>query len=351
MGFPSDNIDRQNADIVPALYWSYFMQVLYNPILALVKSSVLVLLLRIGSHRASIKWTIYVLQFLNLSLMVAIFFTILLQRIPIRAYWDPSVETRFKINSEQFIIVSAAITIVGDILVLVIPIWLFVGLRMRLSMKLGLICIFLLSGLCVILLPSSFLTLVKTPCRHGKCSTRMLIMRYANRVTCIGILRLVIIHHSFSEPKYDYIRGWDTAWSQIESTLAIIAACIPPLRPLLTVLMPGLFPPAGSAQPGVDSEACFATATVGGTKMPGSGHRRAGVQQAGGGGDEDESFELKHMGRSRAGVRAQAPSASQEDMMAGPGASEAITRVGLCPRVPVLIIEANGDLPHLELAC
>lgn len=123
------------------------MQVLYNPVLALVKSSVLVLLLRIGGHRARVKWTIYVLQALNAVLMLAIFFTVIFQRIPIRAYWDPSVTAIYTIDFEQFVVVSGGITIVGDVLVLAIPIWLFAGLQVRLATKLGLILIFLLGGL------------------------------------------------------------------------------------------------------------------------------------------------------------------------------------------------------------
>lgn len=147
VGFPAENTDRKKSDAVPAYYWSFVMQVLYNPVLALVKASVLVLLLRIGSHWARVKWMIYTLQVLNFVLMLAIFLVVMFQRIPIRAYWDPNVTAIRTINAETFIVVSAGITIVGDILVLAIPIWLFAGLQVRMATKLGLIFVFLLSGL------------------------------------------------------------------------------------------------------------------------------------------------------------------------------------------------------------
>ncbi|RSM06209.1 hypothetical protein CEP52_005834 [Fusarium oligoseptatum] len=61
IGFPSKDVpDTYNAE--PSLFWNWIMQVLYNPILALVKSSVLIFLLRLGGHRRSIRWSIYALN-------------------------------------------------------------------------------------------------------------------------------------------------------------------------------------------------------------------------------------------------------------------------------------------------
>lgn len=148
VGFPADNTERKDSDPIPAHYWSFVMQVLYNPVLALVKSSVLVLLLRIGLHKAHVKWMIYALQVLNFILLLVIF-VVIFQRIPIRAYWDPNVTAIYTIDSGKFILASAGTTVVGDVLVLSIPIWLFSGLRVRLATKLGLIFVFLLSGLYV----------------------------------------------------------------------------------------------------------------------------------------------------------------------------------------------------------
>jgi hypothetical protein len=122
------------------------MQVLYNPILALVKSSLLFFLLRLGGHRRSIRWSIYALNAFNIALMIAIFLTVILQTIPIRAFWDQSLTPQHQIDGPVFYISTAIITIVTDFLVLLIPLWVFVGLKMRLAAKLGLIVVFLTGG-------------------------------------------------------------------------------------------------------------------------------------------------------------------------------------------------------------
>lgn len=121
-------------------------QILYNPVLSLVKSSVLVLLLRIGGHRAEVRWWIHILNAANLMLMVACFLAVLFQTVPLQGYWDPTVDSRDTMNFPAFATSTACLTIASDILVLSIPIWLFGGLQMRITMKIGLIAAFLLSG-------------------------------------------------------------------------------------------------------------------------------------------------------------------------------------------------------------
>lgn len=122
------------------------MQVLYNPILALVKSSVLIFLLRLGGHRRSIRWSIYALNTFNLAQMFSIFITVIFQTIPIRAYWDKSIKPQREIDSPLFYVSTAIITIITDFLVLLIPFWVFLGLKMRVAAKVGLIVVFLVGG-------------------------------------------------------------------------------------------------------------------------------------------------------------------------------------------------------------
>lgn len=73
-------------DVEPVLFWNWLMQVLYNPILALVKSSILIFLLRLGDHRRSIRWSIYIVNAFNIALMIAIFITVIFQTIPINTF-------------------------------------------------------------------------------------------------------------------------------------------------------------------------------------------------------------------------------------------------------------------------
>lgn len=122
------------------------MQVLYNPILALVKSSILIFLLRLGGHRRLIRYSIYVLNTFNICQMIAIFVTVLVQTIPAHAYWNLDVERSHQIDSFTFYIVTAVITIITDFLVLLIPIWIFSGLQMRIVPKIALILVFMMGA-------------------------------------------------------------------------------------------------------------------------------------------------------------------------------------------------------------
>ncbi|OLN88332.1 hypothetical protein CCHL11_00201 [Colletotrichum chlorophyti] len=103
-------------DPSPILFWDWIMQVLYSPILALVKSSVLVFLLRLGGHNRGVRWTIYGLNGINLVTMTAIFLVVLFQTIPINALWDPNMPKRREINGTLFYIASAIITIITNFL-------------------------------------------------------------------------------------------------------------------------------------------------------------------------------------------------------------------------------------------
>uniref|UniRef100_A0A0D2XJA9 Rhodopsin domain-containing protein n=1 Tax=Fusarium oxysporum (strain Fo5176) TaxID=660025 RepID=A0A0D2XJA9_FUSOF len=142
--FPTGDVP-DSYDVEPVLFYNWIMQVLYSPILALVKSSILFFLLRLGGHRRSIRWSIYALNTFNVTLMITIFTTVIFQ-IPIAAFWNHSVTPRRQIDGPMFYITTAIITIVTDSLVLLIPFWVFVGLKMRLAAKIGLIVVFLIGG-------------------------------------------------------------------------------------------------------------------------------------------------------------------------------------------------------------
>ncbi|SCN98148.1 unnamed protein product [Fusarium fujikuroi] len=77
IGFHTKDLPK-SYDIEPVLFYNWIMQVLYNPILALVKSSILFFLLRLGGHNRGIRWTIYGLNAFNVALMIAIFLTVVL---------------------------------------------------------------------------------------------------------------------------------------------------------------------------------------------------------------------------------------------------------------------------------
>lgn len=58
LGFHVEDIPA-DADLMIGLSWNYAAQLLYNPVLALVKISVLVFLYRLGGHRTSVLYAVY----------------------------------------------------------------------------------------------------------------------------------------------------------------------------------------------------------------------------------------------------------------------------------------------------
>lgn len=90
------------------------------------------------------KYSIYGLLAFNTLLMVAIFITIIFQCLPISYNWDRSIKDGRCIEQATFYVVTAAISLFTDILVLGLPIWIVIGLNMACKMKLAVIGIFLL---------------------------------------------------------------------------------------------------------------------------------------------------------------------------------------------------------------
>ncbi|KAF6838656.1 CFEM domain-containing protein [Colletotrichum musicola] len=64
-------------------FWNYIGQILYNPILAIVKSSVLLFMLRLGGHKRGVRLTIHALNMFNVALGIAIFVVVIFQCAPI----------------------------------------------------------------------------------------------------------------------------------------------------------------------------------------------------------------------------------------------------------------------------
>lgn len=131
-------------DPSPGLWWFYVAQILYNPVLALVKASVLVFLLRLGSHKRSIRYSIYALNTFNGLQAVAVFLVAVLQCLPISANWDPVVRASATCVDNSFHIAISSLTLLTDILVLVIPFWIVMGLKMPPMVKAAVMVVFLM---------------------------------------------------------------------------------------------------------------------------------------------------------------------------------------------------------------
>ena len=75
-------------DQIQASKYDIANQLLYNPILALVKASIVLFLWRLEDRRKVIRWSLASFFALNLSLAIATFVADLCQCMPVSYYWN-----------------------------------------------------------------------------------------------------------------------------------------------------------------------------------------------------------------------------------------------------------------------
>lgn len=154
-GVHSSDIPK-DKDPKTQLIWNYIAQLLYNPVLSIVKTSVLVFLLRIGVQKNATRLSIHALNAFNISMAVAIFVVVIFQCNPIAFFWDKSLPGGgVCIATTTFYAWTAGLTILTDVLVLALPFWIFLGLNMATRLKVAIIGIFLLGGMSVASTPYS----------------------------------------------------------------------------------------------------------------------------------------------------------------------------------------------------
>jgi hypothetical protein len=134
------------ADLTLGMRWNYTLQLLYNPILAIVKTSVLMFMLRLGGTKRAFRWAIHALNVFNICLAFGIFFACMFQCQPIPYFWDKTIPGGSCVNMGAFYVSTAALTILTDILVLALPFWIFLGLKMPVRVKIALLFVFLLGA-------------------------------------------------------------------------------------------------------------------------------------------------------------------------------------------------------------
>lgn len=195
-------------DPVPGLIWNYAIEILYNPILALVKTSILLLLLRLFGQKPGVKRFIIWINMANLGMMIAVFLATVLQCIPINKTWQPELAGTC-IDRRILFTVLSSFNIATDILIIALPLRIFIDLKIPRRTKIALMLIFLLG----------FLT------------------------TITSIIRLVLLIQGLfmlkTSMSADANIGFVT--SAIETNLALITASAPALRPLLRAWFPRLF--------------------------------------------------------------------------------------------------------------
>ncbi|OKL55413.1 hypothetical protein UA08_09266 [Talaromyces atroroseus] len=195
----------KNYDPTPGLMWIYIIGAVYNPILAIVKQSVLIFLLRLASTKAGVRYAVWAVSAFNISEMIAVFFVVIFQCSPIASNWNLALTPTAKcINRDVFGLTTGGLTILTDLFTLAVPIYIFVNLKINRKTKLALNFVFLLGF----------------------------------AVTIVSIVRLYFLeqHLVDTNPDANYSLGFCV--SSIECNLAIITACGPAMWPLLRTWIP-----------------------------------------------------------------------------------------------------------------
>ncbi|GKU07530.1 cfem protein [Fusarium langsethiae] len=272
-GFRAYDVPK-DLDLAAGFWWNFLVQMFYNPVLALVKASILVFLLRLGGHKTNVRYAIHGLNIFNALHAVAIFFTALFQCWPIEANWDFPLreEPGVKCVDNWFHVIASCITIVTDFLVVALPFWIFLGLTMRWATKIAVLSVFVLGS----------------------------------AVGIIGIVRVISIHHQLVEgpdPGEDTFYTVLPVWGAVETNIAIICASIPALRPLFRRWFPALFGGSSGVTSGTPYSDRYGNSTRGTHGLRSHNH------------DNIHLKDLRGARNQRTEIRSVSPTGSEEEIM------------------------------------
>jgi hypothetical protein len=187
--------------------WNYANSIIYNPILALIKASFLLTLIKLRSQNRWINHCLWATLGLNACFAIGAPLACILQCNPIAKYWDARIAGSC-IHAGAYTVSTSSIVLGTDILILIMPSWILHDLKMPLGRKLMVIA-FLSFGIAV--------TIV------GAVRTSVLV-------------KVFVIQEVVPDPTY----SMSYILSNIESALAIIGTCGPTIKYILGFCFPSL---------------------------------------------------------------------------------------------------------------
>ncbi|KGO64306.1 hypothetical protein PEX1_046550 [Penicillium expansum] len=207
IGYNVWDIPKDHPAILGGKY-TYATELIYNPILALVKTSILLFLLRLTGQKKSVRLAIWGLLIFNGIAAITTFFITVFRCMPVAANWDSVAYPDAKcLDFANFVTATASVSILTDALSLILPTWIVYRLQMQWNQKLMLIGILSLGLLTVV----------------------------------TGIVRLILLDNFDRHMPNNYTHSVLFCVSTIEVGLSFIAACAPSFKPLVTRIVPKLF--------------------------------------------------------------------------------------------------------------
>lgn len=197
----------------------FFVQgLLYNPVLGLIKWSIIIFLMRLDDKRKSVRWVLWALWIFNLAHMISVFLVVIFQCTPVDMYWNHYKSDKLVdgiivnqgyhcIDQASFSLITAAISVLTDIAILLVPIAIMWNLRMALRRKLAVAFVLSLGWV----------------------------------VAVVGMIRIKFFvdfwYGNFPDPSWSL---WNTL-SGVENNVAIMVSCGPALKAIISRLFPHLF--------------------------------------------------------------------------------------------------------------
>ncbi|CRG89032.1 hypothetical protein PISL3812_06067 [Talaromyces islandicus] len=229
-GYHERDIPKQTIDEkVLAQQYNIANQVLYNPILSLIKLSVIVFYQRLEDRRRIVQWNIYALAAFEMAFMIASTLVDIFQCTPVQYSWEAArmdlaaqqaagadengqvngvtIKGGHCIKQGKFFLSTNGIAIFTDIWVLVIPGLILWDLRMPKRTKIAAFSIIGAGGI----------------------------------VAVVGIIRLTIYSWRFNPNNHDMSWGVGYTTSGMVVHVAFVAACAPTLKAIFTRFWPKLF--------------------------------------------------------------------------------------------------------------
>ena len=190
-------------DFVRAMKLQWALGAEYHPIVAVIKTSFLWSLQKLRSPNKQIQRSLWAIQIINGIYMIVSTIVALVPCLPLRKKWHPEVPGTC-MNGADYVVGVVSVVLITDVMVLIMPSWIIWDLQMPLKKKLVTI---------------SFLSL-------------------GFILIGVGIARLIWLRNAFVGKSTSY--SVESAYSAIESSVAIIGACGPTIKYILSFCIPSL---------------------------------------------------------------------------------------------------------------
>jgi hypothetical protein len=183
---------------------NYIQAMLYLLPTMLSKLCLLIFYIKLENRHLWYQLAVWGTIVLTIGSNLGILFSIAFACRPMRMSYDITVTEGSCINREALFKATAIFAIITDILILMIPIPMVVGLRLSLKKKLGLIGMFTIGSATVI----------------------------------TSIVRLVLLMDNLDKPDLTWVGSLIFLWVFIESNLLIMCACLPTLKSFFQTVAP-----------------------------------------------------------------------------------------------------------------